>query len=157
MGKEGVTNRKKSHQITEKDLAIKLSRKLRGNQHHYMLFKKLFIDYIDRVIEKMLQGKIYKMPMRLGFFNIVKTKPLSKVIDWGTSNQYNKIIYYKNFHSDGYMYKIAWYKKNEYAIFTNKTRYCFRPSRTFKHRLRDIILTEHTDFQAWNISRSKQL
>ena len=154
-----MPSRKNNIHKTNIDLARSLSKDLlkKYNQEFIKLARTVLSDYLERVTSKILEGAIYKVPMRLGFITIMQHKAVSPPVDWKNSVKYKRLIVHKNWHSDGYTYRWVWTKRGHYAIFTNSTMYVFKPYKPLKKQLRDKILTEHTDYLLWNSSHSKQL
>jgi hypothetical protein len=148
-----VASRRTNKHKTTLDLARDVSKKKFGkyNKDFINLIRKVFADYLEQVTDNILDGKLYKIPMRLGFIRIVKSK--TSPVDWRNTTKLGTVTYFKNFHTDGYTYRWAWFKKNSYAIFTNKTRYCFKPYRPLKEKLKTILLTEHRDYPLWSSYR----
>jgi hypothetical protein len=99
-------------------------------------FKKVINSIIDKGIK-------YKLPYRLGMMYIRKRKHqrkselFKKKIDFQKTIEFGKTIYYLNEHSSGYTYSFKWSKIT--ALFKNKGRYRFVPSRENKRRLASKI------------------
>lgn len=99
----------------------------------YLEITKVFFDVL--LFEFLIWGNYYKMPHKFGGLLFRKCKDTSpeykkKNIDFGETRklygQWNKenptnkkVIYHKNYHTQGYGVYIVWDKKNAY--FNNKT------------------------------------
>lgn len=143
---------------TSKDIATRVSKVLIGKQDKQLikLIETVMLDYLTRVTESIMDGQTYKIPMRLGYLFISKSRTTKKGIDWVNSKRLKKTIYLNNYHSDGFTYKWTWSKNNSYAIFTNKTLYSFTPPRPAKRALAQILKTEYRHYPTWNLFHSKQ-
>lgn len=81
----------------------------------------------------------FKLPHNLGYIAVNKYKPLktSRVpIDWVATNKYGRIVPLTNFHSFGFMYKIAFYP-NESVV--PMRLYVMRPHRILKRMVAQNI------------------
>lgn len=98
----------------------------------------------------------FKMPRRLGYLRIRKSKPPLKilpdgkldtkrlVVDWASTKKmwkddpltHGKVVYHMNTHTDGYVFKWHWDKITSNAY--NIKAYSFRVVRTAKRKLAKV-------------------
>ncbi len=120
--------------------------------HAHAFFKKRHDVDIDRktyrsvcyafnkmLIEDALEGKMVKIPHRLGTIWVKKYKidPDNPPIDLNETKKAGKIIYHLNFHSDGYTARWAWSKRNN--LVTNLIYYSFKATRANGRALAKIL------------------
>lgn len=116
----------------------------------FSLFSKVCREYLRLVsIEIVDKANIYKIPYRLGIFQVVKldyrmSRDHRYSIDYKLSNTYNKPVYLLNEHSGGYKYMFKWNKKG--CITKHKTFYRFIPTRTNKRRMAYNIKNNIIDY-----------
>jgi len=105
----------------------------------YETYSMIIEDYIQRVVNEIIdKASIFKMPYRLGEFQIIKLRSSNNrfkkySIDFNLTNKYQKTIYHLNEHSSGYKYMFRWNKIH--SIVKNKSKYRFVPTRTNKRNL----------------------
>jgi len=123
--------------------------------------KTLLSLYNDVVGEKLLDGSTVVLPNGLGKLVIEGNKPKVKVeqgkvkglsidhkktkelwADCEECKERKQLVYHENLHSDGYIYRIKWKKKNVYGIY--KFFYEFFPNRKLKRSLAKNILNGST-------------
>lgn len=121
---------------SELDLAIdsSLVKFKEVNKEYVKLATRLMHSYIKKVSIEIMSGMTYKIPMRLGFIKIEKTKG-NQPIDWVLSKQLKTKIIHKNYSTGGNIYKWKWSKYNNYTIFTNRGLFGFFPTRNNKRTL----------------------
>lgn len=112
-------------------------------------FIKVIGDFNSVVVEKLLAGEEFVMPAAMGSIQIYKSddnRPLTgtSAIDWQTTNRIGKVVHFRNQHSDGYRYKIAWNKRQR--NIKNTLKYYFIPCRSLKRALAKIIKARKTDY-----------
>ena len=89
----------------------------------------------DHILET---GEKIRFPGGLGDFSIYKWKPnkviqlngetkVSLPINWAETNKSNKIVYFMNYHSEGYQFRWWWFKSS--AMFKFARMWTFKPSR----------------------------
>lgn len=116
----------------------------------YKKFRMILNDYFKYIANQvMLEGKEFKFPCRLGTLQIIKHRPKnynskSLRIDFQSSKQLGKKIYFLNEHSDGYKYRFHYCKQN--CLVKNKSKYQFVASRANKRNLAKIIFQKLRDF-----------
>lgn len=119
----------------------------------YNTFMELNKVYLQGIVEYILTTALeFKLPYRLGSFQIIKKKITYKnqhknfigSIDWQATNLTGKQVFYTNDHSDGYKYFFTWHR--EEARVENKSKYRFIPCRTVKRRLAYIIKNKVKDY-----------
>jgi len=131
------------------------SLKITSSQHGKIL------NMFNKEVSNLILTKAFEflIPARLGGLRILKYKPSIKIredgsldtsnlsVDWkktnelwesdSSSKEQKKLIYFTNEHSEGYQYK--WYFTNYRSNCINKSAYCFRPSRSNKRKLAELI------------------
>lgn len=148
----GRTHIYKHYKNNVKDMSIEYQ--LTSTEHSNIL--NAFNKELARLILE--ESFDYILPHRIGSMRIKKYKPtLLKDngelnirhlnVDWKKTNEMwnndpatkeaKKVVYYENTHSEGYNYR--WYFSNYRSNCINKTAYCFKPSRTNKRRLAQLI------------------
>jgi len=121
-------------------------------KERYILSQSDFInvcgEFNQRVVDNIIRGKTFYLPGGLGFINVEKFKSnkpkQEKYIDWPNSVKYGKQIYHTNLHSDGYRYRIVWWRMWQSNQASKK--YNFVPCRTFKRTLAKLIKEKEVDF-----------
>lgn len=97
------------------------------------------------IIEDIFSGKSFNFPYKLGSIRVLKYKTKKVYIDWVNTKKYGKYIYHKNFHSDGYQYKVFW-DKSESKLFRNKFMYGFKLLRVHSRKLAKGIKENKYEF-----------
>lgn len=139
------------------DVAYAVTRqKYKNHDRDFIRFiKALFADYIHEVTEGLLEGKVFHMPMKLGKILIIKKKSTT-ALDILSTIRLKRKVYYKNYHSDGYVMNFKWKKRGE-ANFHNMSFYVFKPVRPFKkrllHKIKNLGFTEYALHTIKNRSR----
>lgn len=116
----------------------------------YNIFKQVVTDYFKYLRDEvMLNSKEIKIPCRLGTLQIIKHKPKeytgkSLRIDYKSSKELGKVVYFLNDHSNNYKYRYHWSKKA--CITLNKTKYQFIATRDNKRKLAKIIFNKERDY-----------
>lgn len=116
----------------------------------YKKFRTILNDYFKYIADEvMLNGKEFKFPCRMGTLQIIKHKPKnynskSLRIDFQSSKQLGKKIYFLNEHSDGYKYRFHYCKQN--CLTKNKSKYQFVASRANKRKLATLIFSKYRDY-----------
>mgnify|MGYP001210628413 CR=1 FL=1 len=107
----------------------------------YHIFISLIEEYYKQLMEEiLLNGVLFKMPFRMGYFRIIKRKLSYShkiAIDWDTTNKIGKKVYHLNDHTHGYKYIFKWNKRN--LIFKYCNLYRLVITRTHKRRLASLI------------------
>lgn len=126
------------------------------------LHSKVLNSFNKKLVRSILTDAFeYILPHRLGVLRIKKYKP--QLLDkdgnlrkhklkpnWKATNELwerseearknKKLVYHTNEHSDGYQYK--WHFSNYRSTCTNKSAYCFIPSRTNKRAITELVTDE---------------
>lgn len=116
----------------------------------YKKFRTILNDYFKYIAnEVIMNGKEFKLPCRMGTLQVIKHKPKnynskSLRIDFQSSKQYGKKIYFLNEHSDGYKYRFHYCKRN--CLTANKSKYQFVATRANKRWLAQIIFKRLRDY-----------
>jgi hypothetical protein len=119
----------------------------------YNTFIKVNTEYLQGIIDYLLNTSLpFKLPYRLGSFQIVKKKIYFKYqqrnykgsIDWPASIAAGKQVFYTNDHTDGYKYLFYW--DRTMCRVENNSRYKFIPCRTVKRRLAYYINNKVRDY-----------
>lgn len=92
-------------------------------------YRKICYAFNKSVCEDVLEGKMVKLPHRLGSLWIKKfqVNPDKPPIDLNETKKAGKIVYHLNFHSDGWCARWSWSKLNK--LVSNLIYYSFTPSR----------------------------
>lgn len=118
-----------------------------NNGDFYNIQKKFNQALIQRILQS---GEMIKLPYNFGSLGVKKKK-----INYGAKNQlrinwqhFKKTgvkIKYTNDHSNGYYYRFYW-EKPKNSIPT-KNFYMFKPARSIKRLLSNMLMSGKTDFQ----------
>lgn len=106
-------------------------------------FQNVIHDYFKYIASEVIdQSKEFKLPCRLGYLSIIKTKPKnfdykSLKMDYGESKKQGKLILYTNLHSNMYKFRYYWNKNS--MMTPNKSKYQFIASRANKRKLAKVI------------------
>lgn len=104
-------------------------------------------EYADALLE---DGEV-KMASRLGPLNIRKFKPKGKGTTFGVitdrheSAKQKKAVYQFNDHTGGWMYRFIWNKRKCKSVM-DKNMWVFRPIRSLKRRLAQLLKTGNKDY-----------
>lgn len=113
----------------------------------YLSIAKEFFSIL--LFEYLIWGSVFKMPHKFGNLCFKKCKQTkTKNVDFGTTNklykQWNldnpdnkKVIYHKNYHSQGYGVYLLWDKRDAY--FTNKYIMRFDIATRLKWKLGQLL------------------
>lgn len=121
------------------------------------IYIEIVLGFILHLVKIIFSGKQVRIPDRLGVMGIKGKKAKIRLdadgniqglmIDHKATNDLwerdpeakaqRKKIYHFNEHSDGYRFRLHWYKKN--MNVTNKFNYCFRFSRANKRAMSKLI------------------
>ena len=131
-------------------------------------FTRIVVEFNKRVIQKIYEGFVFRVPFNLGSIGIVKSNtivefgedgeidPIKSTIstDWGNTLKlwkkrpdlmHKKYVYHENLHSQGIRYKIMW--KKLYMNDRLSKYYKFIPVRWFKRGLAKYIKTnKHVEY-----------
>lgn len=116
----------------------------------YKTYRSIVTDYFRHLQQNVIEeGKLIKLPYRLGNLQIIKSKPKhldkrSLRIDYQATKQYNKLILLDNAHSDGFKYRCH-YNKTDMMV-PNKSKYQLVLTRANKRRLAQIIKNKELDY-----------
>jgi hypothetical protein len=119
----------------------------------YKTFINLTTGYFKGIVDYILNTSLpFKLPYRMGYFQIVKKKIYFKYqhknfigsIDWPASVKAGIQVFYTNDHTDGYKYLFMW--SIEGSRIENITRYRFIPCRAVKRRLAYYIKNKIKDY-----------
>lgn len=105
-------------------------------------FKAIAYTTNKLVVDKVLEGDTVKLPYRMGYLRVRKTKMNYDYLkfDYGTYNKTGIKAVHLNMHSDDFKARILWDKSK--CIVAGKRPYCFQPTRVnFKRRLSAIMKT----------------
>lgn len=113
-------------------------------------FKDVLLNYFKYLRDQiMLESKEIKLPCRLGTIQIIKHQPKeftgkSLRIDYKSSKEEGKVIYFLNDHSGNFKYRFLWSKKD--CLVKNKIQYQFVATRANKRSLAQIIFNKEKDY-----------
>jgi hypothetical protein len=127
------------------DIYMKTHETSREERHLYSNVCKLFIK---KMVEELVDGKLLKLPHMLGVMGIIKMKNTKhKPIDWKNTRKYKKVIRHLNLGTDGYSYRLRWYKIGKFdARLRNGKLYCFVPSIPVKQKIKRKIQENPNSF-----------
>jgi hypothetical protein len=77
----------------------------------YKLFKRIVETTNKKILDKAMTGRYGVRLPKLGILKLIKVKPtkLLKKIDWGRYKKDGVYTTYKNYHTEGYMYRVFFY------------------------------------------------
>ena len=77
----------------------------------YKLFKRIVEITNKKILDKAMTGRYRVRLPKLGILKLIKVKPtkLLKKIDWGRYKKDGVYTTYKNYHTEGYMYRVFFY------------------------------------------------
>ena len=115
----------------------------------YSIYKDVVSSFFKLLRDNLIEeGKTIKIPFNLGYLDVVKSKKWLKAnklsVDFKSTNELGKVIYYLNDHSDGYKYMCHWSKIG--SKVSNLNKYRFVLTRANKRRLAQIILNKERDY-----------
>lgn len=117
----------------------------------YNKYRAIVTDYFKYLQKQLIEeGKIIKLPYRMGTVQIIKKKPKyydkrSLRIDYQATKQTGKLIFLLNEHSDEFKYRYLWSKTD--IMVPNKSMYQLVATRANKRRLAVIIKNKELDYQ----------
>ena len=121
---------------------------IKENQYiEYKTFKDILDRFNSLVLNYLFESSEgFKMPLGLGYIQIVKYKPKSYnekslSIDYKSSKELGKRIYHLNEHSNGYKFRLYWSKIPK--TFPNRYMYSLQLVRKNKRRLAQLIFKNH--------------
>lgn len=121
---------------------------IKENQYiEYRTFKDILDRFNSSVLNYLLESSEgFKMPLGLGYIQIVKYKPKSYnekslSTDYKSSKELGKRVYHLNEHSDGYKFRLYWSKIPK--TFPNRYMYSLQLVRKNKRRLAQLIFKNH--------------
>lgn len=108
----------------------------------FTVFKAICTLHNKLVMQKVMEGVNFRVPFRLGFIRVKKTKmTFSKLkFDYGEFNKTGIKSFFLNDHSDGFKAKLLWEKSK--CIVKGKRPYCFQPTREWKRTLAAVMKTD---------------
>ena len=117
----------------------------------YKTYRSIVTDYFRHLQQTVIEeGKLIKLPYRLGNLQIIKSKPKhldkrSLRIDYQATKEHNKLILLDNQHSDGFKMR-AWWNKTDVMV-PNKSKYQLVLTRANKRRMAVIIKNRLIDYE----------
>ena len=117
----------------------------------YKTSRSIVTDYFRHLQQNVIEeGKLIKLPYRLGNLQIIKSKPKhldkrSLRIDYQATKEHNKLILLDNQHSDGFKMR-AWWNKTDVMV-PNKSKYQLVLTRANKRRMAVIIKNRLIDYE----------
>lgn len=102
-------------------------------------YRQVCYAFNKMVIDDALEGKMVKLPHRMGSIWVKKYKvdPDKPYVDLNESKKAGKVIYHLNFHSDGFQARWAWSKRNN--LVTNMIYYSFHATRANSRALAKVM------------------
>lgn len=116
----------------------------------YLEYRDITTLYLKDMVNKIVYRSMsVKLPFRLGEICVVKHRPVYKsiknmVVDWDKSKKHNRQVRQFNEHSNGFVYRFHWDRKN--CILDNKTVYIFQPARVNKREVARLVKTRENDY-----------
>lgn len=140
---------------TTTDAAYAVTRARFGNidRDYIRLVKAVFSDYIKEVVNQILDGMSFRIPMRLGTLLVVRCKKLKR-IDWKLTRELGKRVFHKNYDSDGDSMKFKWNKQDGYSLFVNMQFFKYIPTRNVKRLLNKKIKSQYIDYALHTINNN---
>jgi hypothetical protein len=87
------------------------------------MYTKIILKVNEKVVDKAITGRYAVRFPKLGILSLVKVTPtkLVRKIDWGRYHKDGVYTTFKNFHSDGMMYRLFFYlyerKNTEFGFY----------------------------------------
>ena len=137
--------RKNKHSYTIVDI-YKAYTKQYDTNVPYFCFKAIMDMFNQNVKESILnRSEVFKMPYGLGYLAVTKYEPKtytnkSLSIDYKSSKEEGKIIYYLNEHSNGYKFRLYWSKIPK--TFIDRYKYQLSLVRENKRYLAKLIFNK---------------
>ena len=102
-------------------------------------YRKICCDFNKMIVADAIEGKTVPLPYSMGSLWIKKYEIDydNPPIDLNESRKAGKKVYHLNFHSDGYIAKWAWTKRNN--LITNLIYYSFRVTREHSRAVAQIM------------------
>lgn len=115
----------------------------------YKIYRDIISNFFKLLSDNLIvHGKTVKLPFNLGYLDIVKSRKWFKAnklsVDFKSTNELGKTIYYLNDHTDGYKYMCHWSKVG--SKIRNINKYRFVLTRTNKRNLAQIIFNKEKDY-----------
>lgn len=125
--------------------------------------KKILEDLFAEIEQLLYEGQVYDIPWGFGELRINKLKSKYKPRDFKqerihlTETGEEKEIYHQNFHTDGYVMKIGWYRRGD--AFRNRGFYRFHANRLLRERFATILKTtgDVSKYMHFDIGKSNHL
>jgi nucleoid DNA-binding protein len=153
-----IRKKKFKHDFATKDI-YKVYKKRVSKSLNYKQFSLVLNTFNEKLIKSIYNGAYIQLPYKLGDLYIHKYKPKLKfdengevvtlckrgMVDYKATNElwrefpelaHIKRVYYDNFHTDRYKFKIVW--KRYHTIRICKI-YNFRPARAFSRGLAQYL------------------
>lgn len=130
----------------------------KADKTSYKVIVSIIDDYINFLVDKLLEGESVQLPERLGTFEFTGQKVHPKVDengnikglapDWKSTNELwvrcpeckekKEIIFFFNEHTQGLRYKLRWSKKR---VFVNNSEYyAFKLTSVNRKRFKDKVM-----------------
>jgi len=121
------------------DDAYKFYKDKHGPKVDKSTYRKICYEFNKMMVDDVLEGKVVKVPHRLGELWIKKYKIDldNPPIDLNETKKAGKIVYHLNQHSDGYQCRWSWSKRNN--LVTNMIYYSFHATRANSRELAKIM------------------
>jgi hypothetical protein len=119
------------------------------------VYTNIISDLNEAFVEALQNGDIqeHRLGAFIGSFRMVKYKvPLDEKhmrIDWKTSIELGKRIYFENRHSKGYYAKMRWVKP---TVFNNKSCFGFRPLKRHNKNISQLLIAGKVDFPVGDLT-----
>lgn len=110
----------------------------------FTIFREIIFTHNKMMADEIIrQGSNVRLPNRLGYFRIRKTKMNYKSLkfDYGTYNKTGVKAYHLNEHSDDFRARFLWNKAK--CIVKGKRPWSFTPSRENKRAVSKVMQTDH--------------
>lgn len=110
-------------------------------------YRAILNDFFKLIQSHLIEGNIYSPPYGMGQFRIAKTKfKKSTIRNYGIEREYYKKhniwkkIKLHNFHTEGYMVKLTWYKLG-FSKIPSSVYYHFSTNVPFRKRISNYLLS----------------
>jgi hypothetical protein len=114
-------------------------------------FKNIISDYSKSVMREILEGRLVKLPSKLGYLSIIK-RPIDisnykhLPMDWENTVKYKKHVRHLNEHSNGFRFNFYWDRRSQISTNVNIQLYRFLATRSNKREMARLIKKEKKDY-----------
>ena len=121
------------------DHAYKFFKKKHGKLVERELYRKICYDLNKMIVDNVVEGRVVHLPHAMGSlwakkFEVNYEKP---PVDLNETKKAGKTIYHLNHHSDGFMAKFTWSKRNN--LIANLIYYSFKPTKANSSKISQVM------------------